>query len=290
VLVTGGAGSLGRRVVARFLAGGRRVRVLDLPGMDYSGLEEMPGIEIVRADISDGEEGPLRTALAGVAAVVHLAALLPPRSEADRERTFAVNVGGTERLANLARREAPQARFVFSSSVTVYGATGAGGEAPIGTEQARRPMDPYAQSKMVGEDFLLRELPSAAILRISGIAVPAFQEPPDPWPFTEEQRIEFVHREDAVGALCEAAFARGAAGCVLNVAGGPTWRTTGGAYVKDYFDLLGVAMEEARFGSSPGPFGWYDTADSQKLLGYQATPYRTYMEQMKSTVDAMMGE
>ena len=52
VLVTGGAGSVGRQVVARIRREGRAVRVFDLPNMDYTGLEGAEGIEVVRGDIT----------------------------------------------------------------------------------------------------------------------------------------------------------------------------------------------------------------------------------------------
>ena len=287
VLVTGGAGSLGRRVVARLLAEGRLVRVLDLPDLDYTGLDGAPGIEVLRGDITSSDDDLLREAAAGVDAVVHLAALLPPASEANRDRTFAVNVAGVERLAAAMQRAAPDARLVFSSSVTTYGDT-SGIEAPVGPEHSQQALDIYAESKIAAEEILRRISPRAVLLRISGIAVPAFQEPPDPWPFTADQRIEFVHREDVVSALCAATTVAGAAGAVFNIAGGQTWRTTGRAYVKDYFDLLGVPIAEARFRTRPGPFGWYDTALSQRVFRHQTTPYRTYLRQVAAAVSAMM--
>ncbi len=45
VLITGGAGSLGRQLAERFGEAGRTVRVFDLPFMDFSGLEGRQGIQ-----------------------------------------------------------------------------------------------------------------------------------------------------------------------------------------------------------------------------------------------------
>ena len=52
VLVTGGAGSVGRQLIDRLRGAGHPVRVFDLPVMDFSGLEDDPGIEIVKGDIT----------------------------------------------------------------------------------------------------------------------------------------------------------------------------------------------------------------------------------------------
>src|SRR5437879_13701524 len=52
ILITGGAGSVGRSLVARCRADGHTVRVFDLPVCDFTGLEGEPGIEVVRGDIT----------------------------------------------------------------------------------------------------------------------------------------------------------------------------------------------------------------------------------------------
>ena len=68
---------------------------------------------------------------------------------------------------------------------------------------------------------------------------------------------------------------------MFNVAGGTSWRKTGRSYVKDYYDLLGVPIEEASFQESPGFFDWYDTAQSQRVLRYQTTSYEDYLQQIR---------
>src|SRR6267143_1664599 len=52
ILITGGAGSVGRSLVARCRADGHTVRVFDLPICDFTGLEGEPGIEVVQGDIT----------------------------------------------------------------------------------------------------------------------------------------------------------------------------------------------------------------------------------------------
>src|SRR5215510_16601421 len=76
ILITGGAGSVGRSLVARCRADGHTVRVFDLPICDFSGLEGAPGIEVVPGDIT--QMASVELAVQGVSAVMHLAAILPP--------------------------------------------------------------------------------------------------------------------------------------------------------------------------------------------------------------------
>ena len=126
------------------------------------------------------------------------------------------------------------------------------------------------------------------ILRISGVSVPSIQSPPEVWPFMTDQRIEFIHRGDVVTALCAAAGVGGTSGQVFNIAGGVTWRTTGRAYIKDYYDLLGVPIEEAHFQEHPGWCDWYDTEESQRVLRYQNISYQAYLGQLRDEIEKMM--
>jgi len=287
VLVTGGAGSVGRLVAGQLRSMDYAVRVFDLPGMDYSNLKGEEGIEILTGDLTKSDS--VEAAVQDISAVIHLAALLPPASERNRELTFAVNVEGTNRLAEAVKKVNPDAPFVFSSSVSTYGDT-TGTQGPVTIDHQQQALDIYADSKISAERLLLESYPNAILLRISGISVPSLQSPPEVWPFMADQQIEFVHRDDVVTALCAAVQVEKAKGHVFNVAGGTTWRTTGKEYVKDYFDLLGVPIEEAHFQERPGWCDWYETEESQRILSYQNTTYQAYLDQVQSEIDKMMQE
>jgi nucleoside-diphosphate-sugar epimerase len=287
VLITGGAGSVGRILVSRLRQDGRPVRVFDLPGMNYAGLEGVDGIEVIKGDITDADT--VRRAVDGVEAVIHLAAILPPASERDRVKTFAVNVDGTTHIVRALESLARQAVLVFSSSVSTYGDT-AQEPPPVCVSHAQHAIDVYAESKIVGEQVLRTSQAIWVILRIAGIAVPAFQEPPVVWPFMADQRVELVHRDDVVTAIHHAATTPAARGKIFNIAGGGTWQTTGRRYVEQLYDLMGVPHEEAKFRDTPGWVDWYDTQESQQLLTYQNTPYGTYLAQIKAEVDRLMGD
>jgi len=253
--------------------------------MDFTGLEEDGDFEILRGDIT--RSAAVQQSVEGVSAVIHLAALLPPASERRHELTFAVNVEGTLRMAKALKKANPDAPLVFSSSVSTYGDT-TGGKLPITVDHSQQALDIYAESKIAAERSLRESCPNAVILRISGISVPSVQSPPEVWPFMADQRIEFVHRDDVVTALCNAAMMREAKGSVFNIAGGATWRTRGKNYVKDYYDLLGVPIEEARFQERPGWCDWYDTKESQRILRYQSTSYQVYLGQIRDEIEKMM--
>lgn len=102
VLVTGGTGVLGRRLVPRLVHRGHRVRVLARHVVD------MPGVEVVAGDVRTGDG--LREATAGMDSVIH-AATNPRRTARKTE------VAGTENV--LRALEGSAAHLVYVSIVGV---------------------------------------------------------------------------------------------------------------------------------------------------------------------------
>ena len=285
VLITGGAGSVGRQLAGMLLEDGRSVRIFDLPFMDFSGLEGEEGVEVVKGDITDA--AAVSSAVAGVAGVLHLAAILPPNSEKDRDFTFRVNVDGTRNIVEGMKAGSPEASLVFTSSISTYGDT-SGEEPPVTIEHQQGAIDVYADSKIAGEEIVISSGVNYVILRIASIAVPAFLEPPEPWPFTSEQRVEMIHRDDVADALRNAVDSGEAVGKVFNIAGGSSWRLTGKDYVEDFFNVMGAPVDMAVYREDPGWNDWYDTEESQSILRYQNRSYDDYCGQMKAIVEEMM--
>lgn len=287
VLITGGAGSVGRQLAGMLLDQGRTVRIFDLPFMDFEGLEGEEGVEVIKGDITDASI--VTEAVLGVGGVLHLAAILPPNSEKDRDFTFKVNVDGTRNIVDAMRVGAPDATIVFTSSISTYGDTSVE-EPPVTIEHSQDAIDVYADSKIAGEKVVIESGVNSVILRIASIAVPAFLEPPDPWPFTAEQRVEMIHRDDVADALSNAVDSKEAIGNVFNIAGGKSWRLKGKNYVEDFFEVMGAPIEMAVYRDSAGWNDWYDTEESQRILGYQNRSYQHYSNQMRAIIKEMMEE
>jgi nucleoside-diphosphate-sugar epimerase len=155
VLVTGGAGYVGAELVDELLAAGHEVRALDvlLHGQeDVASRLESLGVELQRGDVRDPEAR--KAALAGVDAVVHLAAIVgDPACGRDPELSNAVNVEGTAALVADAR-EAGVERFLFASTCSNYGRM-ADPTVPIDETGELRPVSLYAEQKVAMEKSLL---------------------------------------------------------------------------------------------------------------------------------------
>jgi dTDP-L-rhamnose 4-epimerase len=124
VLLTGGAGFIGRTVARALISKGYAVTVLDAlieqVHCDAHGTRMLPaGVELIRGDIRD--RASVRKALAGVDRVVHLAAEVGVgQSMYAIERYASVNDCGTAILFE-ALHETRVKRVVVASSMSIYG-------------------------------------------------------------------------------------------------------------------------------------------------------------------------
>jgi nucleoside-diphosphate-sugar epimerase len=110
ILVTGGTGLVGSRLLRRFVDAGVACRALVRPG------KEIPdGATRVEGDLLDADS--LQPAVEGVAAVVHLAAVF---RTPDQDAIWRANLDGTRNLIAAVKAHAPQARFVMASTGLVY--------------------------------------------------------------------------------------------------------------------------------------------------------------------------
>jgi len=286
-LVTGGAGFIGSHLVDGLLAAGFRVRLLD----DFSsGREENVAhlngsAELLRGDLRD--RALLARALAGVEVVFHQAAVPSvPRSVAEPERTNDVNVTGTLGLLE-ASRAAGVRRVVFASSSSAYGDTAV---LPKVETLPPCPLSPYALQKYAGERYCqlyhrLYGLETVALRYFNvygprqnpkseyAAVIPRFATAclagEAPVVFGDgEQTRDFTFVADAVAANLLAADAPGAAGEVLNVAGGR--RVSLNALLGELQELTGASTparhEPARRGDVRDSLA--DLGRARELLGY----------------------
>ncbi len=132
VLVVGGTGHLGSRVVRELLARGKRVKALVREGTDAQRLEEQ-GVEIVRGNMLDPPS--LSRALDDVTAVATTAIGYSRRKKGDSLKT--VDDIGNRNLVDAARMK-HVGRFVFTSVLTCD----------------KAPLVPHFWQKKLSEDYL----------------------------------------------------------------------------------------------------------------------------------------
>jgi UDP-glucose 4-epimerase len=170
-LVTGGAGFIGSHVVDALAERGDDVLVLDdLSSGRRENLEgaRERGARLLEADITDAEAVAEAFASHRPELVCHLAAQIDVRrSVADPAFDLGVNVEGTIKLLEAARKHDTQ-RFVFTSTGGAIYGEGSGLDLPLTEGAECRPDAPYGQSKFAAEGYVSLY---GRLYRLSGISL-----------------------------------------------------------------------------------------------------------------------
>ena len=152
--VTGGAGFLGKKLIACLLSDGFKVRALVRPGNngqspDRSMTLRAAGVELIWGDLLDREV--LRDAVRGVTHVFHLAGRLYIPGLPDREYE-SLHVEGTRRVLSACAQASDIRAIVHCSSTGVLGPTG---PEPICEDSPFQPSNIYESTKAAGEQAAL---------------------------------------------------------------------------------------------------------------------------------------
>jgi UDP-glucuronate 4-epimerase len=285
VLVTGGAGFIGRRLAAALRDRGDEVRVLDNFDDAYDRRKKRvpEGVELVRGDICEG--AAVRAALRGVEAVAHLAARAGVReSIADPELYAHNNVVGTAVLLD-GMRHAGVTRMVFASSSSVYGSA----RGPFReTDSADRPESPYAATKRAGELLCHAAGIDVAACRLftvygpgqrPGMAIARFAAAIERneaiTVFGDGSSLrDYTYVDDAVEGLCRA-LDRAKGYTIVNLGCGAPVPLT--EVLAALADASGKRLQVSYLPVQPGdvPVTWADNGLARQWLGWSpATPFR----------------
>jgi nucleoside-diphosphate-sugar epimerase len=182
ILITGGAGFLGQRLVAELLLRGElrggglalspitSITVLDafVDGITLTDRR----VRVIRGDI--GDPGVLASVLdQATASIFHLAAVVSGAAEADFDLGMRVNFDATRMLFERCRALAHRPRVVMASSVAAFASAGAG--AIVCETTAPAPLSSYGTQKVLAElllnDYTRKGFIDGIALRVPTVCV-----------------------------------------------------------------------------------------------------------------------
>jgi UDP-glucose 4-epimerase len=222
-------------------------------------------------------------AIQGTDAVIHLAAIVPPKTEMDAEATNKTNVGGTLNILDAIAATNKSIGFVFGSSASVMGPTQSR-TPPINPYDPPNPTTNYTRSKIEIETYLGKSDLNYCICRIGAVLttsgmygkeslLEAFNMPLN-------DRIETISDADCATALANAAEKlvkhEGVRGKILPLGGGKDkgHQIYGRDFAQQMFEKMGMGrLDERCFSTREYFMDWMDTRESQALLQFQNHTY-----------------
>ncbi len=221
--------------------------------------------------------------------VIHLAFVIPKLSttgvdsEDHPEWARAINVGGTQHLLEASKNQQKPPRFLFTSSLHVYGRT-QDQLPPRTVNDVPNPLEHYAHHKVACERIVKESGLEWTILRLAAALPVRLVLDPGMFEVPLDNRIEFIHTRDVGLAIANAIES--------NQVWGKTWLIGGGSRCQIYqrdlihgvFEAVGLGrLPEAAFPTGPSyPTDWLDTTASQQVLKFQRHTLTDYIQEVSA--------
>lgn len=178
ILIVGGAGMVGRKLIDRLAADGnvRKQPIDSLTVFDVVAPADLPNSDF-SIDVRTGDLADPSTAASLIEdrpdLIFHLAAIVSGEAEADFDKGYRINLDGTRYLFDaIARTDGYVPRVVFTSSIAVFGAPFPDA---IGDEFHLTPLTSYGTQKAIAElllsDYSRRNLMDGIGIRLPTICV-----------------------------------------------------------------------------------------------------------------------
>ena len=290
VMVTGGTGFIGNRIIRKLIERGEEVVCFDLAPPRSNLAPYLDRIRMYRGDVTQLPHLLEAINIHQVHKIIHMAALLPPDTEDRPHYAMQVNIGGTNNVFEAARWTGIE-RVVYASSIAVYGVQDTFGERPINEDDLNDPINVYGMTKSVN-DFSAKRYADRYGLDLRGIRIctvfghgrvtgmtgmigglmvslPAIGQPVA-MPFDEAELSPMIHAEDAAEIFVRAVLA-GQLNHRVYISGGNL------ATIKDMADTVRSIIPDAQITTGDEKVPHVYLVDNSRMLadiGYEIAPLR----------------
>ncbi len=290
IMVTGGAGFIGNRIIRKLVERNEEVVCFDLAPPRANLQPYLDRVQVYRGDITQLPHLLEAVNQHRVHKIIHMAALLPPDTEDRPHFGMLINIQGTNNVFEVARWSGVQ-RVVYASSIAVFGVQETFGDRPVNEDDINSPVNVYGMTT-VSNDFAagkyidrygldLRGVRICTVFghgRVTGMtgmigglmmSLPAVGKPVT-MPFHQDEPSPMIHAEDAAEL-----FVRAALSDRLNhrvyISGGHL------ATVRDMADIVRSFIPEAQITTGDRAVPHVYRVDNTRMLadiGYELAPLR----------------
>jgi nucleoside-diphosphate-sugar epimerase len=290
IMVTGGTGFIGNRIIRKLLERGEEVVCFDLAPPRANLEPYLDRIRFYRGDVTQIPHLLEAVNTHRVHKIIHMAALLPPDTEDRPHFGMLVNIQGTNNVFEVARWTNVQ-RVVYASSIAVYGVQETFGERPINEDDLSAPINVYGMTK-AANDFAaakyrdnygldLRGVRICTVFghgRVTGMtgmigglmmSLPAVGKPVA-MAFNPQEASPMIHAEDAAEIFVQVALSE-QLNHSLYISGGHL------ATIADMADIVRSFIPGAQITTGNRPVPHVYLVDNSRMLadiGYEMPPLR----------------
>lgn len=274
ILLTGAFGYLGSVVLPALVDAGHSVLAFDVRNGTNARMarafDGVAGISVHWGDIRDRQT--VKALVHQVDAVIHLAAIIVPASEAHPALAYDVNVGGTQNIVEAIQQMERQPLLAYCSSFAVFGPQNK--SPPRKVHEAPIPSDHYTRHKIACEEMIQRMRSPWAILRLGGMADSrmhnrGLDQAKYALSMAASNRFEYIHPKDVATAFVNVLTCSDAHNKVHLIGGGRSCQVTHKDVLNATLGEMGVMLADTDFGNATLYADWADTEESQRLLQFQ---------------------
>ena len=290
IMVTGGTGFIGNRIIRKLLDRGEEVVCFDLAPPRNNLEPYADRINFYRGDISQIPHLLEAINTFDVRKIIHMAALLPPDTEDRPHFGMSVNIQGTNNVFEAARWSNIQ-RVVYASSIAVYGVQETFGDRPINETDLSDPVNVYGMTK-AANDFAAGRFRERYNMDIRGVRIctvfghgrvtgmtgmigglmmslPAIGKPVT-MQFDPNEASPMIHAEDAAEIFVQVSLSNNLQHPIY-ISGGHL------ATIQDIANIVKEYMPEAQITTGDRPVPHVYLVDNSRMLsdiGYEMAPLR----------------
>ena len=226
VMVTGGTGFIGNKIVRKLVERGEETVIFDLAPPRANLEPFMDRIQVYRGDINQVPHLMEAVNAHGVHKIIHMAALLPPDTEDRPHFGMLVNIQGTNNIFEVARWTGIQ-RVVYASSIAAFGVQETFGDRLVNEDDLAAPVNVYGMTK-AANDFAAAKYSERYGMDLIGVRIctvfghgrvtgmtgiigglmmsfPAVGKPIS-MPYHQDEPSPMIHAEDAAEIFVRAAL------------------------------------------------------------------------------------
>ena len=290
IMVTGGTGFIGNKIVRKLVERGEDVIIFDLAPPRANLEPYLDRIQVYRGDILQVPHLLEAVNTHDVHKIIHMAALLPPDTEDRPHFGMLVNIQGTNNVFEVARWTGIQ-RVVYASSIAAFGVQETFGDRPVNEDDLAALVNVYGMTK-AANDFAAAKYSDRYGLDLIGVRIctvfghgrvtgmtgiigglmmslPAVGKPVS-MPYHQDEPSPMIHAEDAAEI-----FVRAVLSDRLNhrvyISGGHL------ATIADMADLVRGFIPDAQITTGDQAVPHIYRVDNSRMLadiGYELAPLR----------------